>query len=29
MTNPFFENHGPFEINEILKFISLKTNETK
>ena len=28
MTNPFFENHGPFKINEILKFISLKTNET-
>ena len=27
MTNPFFENHGPFKINEILKFISLKSNE--
>ena len=28
MTNPFFENHGPFKIREILKFISLQSNET-
>ena len=28
MTNPFFENHGPFKISEILKSISLKSNET-
>ncbi len=28
MTNPFFENHGPFKINEILKYISVKSDET-
>ena len=27
MTNPFFVNHGPFKINEILGFISLNSNE--
>ena len=27
MTNPFFVNHGPFKINEILEFISLNSNE--
>ena len=27
MTNPFFKNHGPFKIKEILEFISLKTKE--
>ena len=27
MTNPFFENHGPFKINEILEFISLESND--
>jgi len=27
MTNPFFENHGPFKINEILKYISIKSHE--
>ena len=28
MTNPFFKNHGPFKINEILKFLSSKSNES-
>ena len=28
MTNPFFENHGPFKINEILKYISVKSDES-
>ena len=27
MTNPFFENHGPFKISEILKSISLQSHE--
>ena len=27
MTNPFFVNHGPFRISEILKSISLVSNE--
>ena len=26
MTNPFFKNHGPFKIKEILEFILLKQN---
>ena len=26
MTNPFFQNHGPFKIDEILKFISIQSN---
>ena len=28
MTNPFFKNHGPFKINEILKYISVKFDES-
>ena len=28
MTNPFFDNHGPFKISEILKSISLQSIET-
>ena len=24
MTNPFFKNKGPFEINKLLKFVELK-----
>ena len=27
MSNPFFKNHGPFSISEILKFLGLKINK--
>ena len=26
MSNPFFKNNGPFEINKLLKEINIKTN---
>ncbi len=28
MSNPFFKNHGPININEILKFLNLKSYDT-
>ena len=27
MSNPFFKNHGPINISEILKFLNLKSND--
>ena len=27
MSNPFFKNHGPFKISEILNFLAIKNND--
>ena len=29
MSNPFFKNHGPFKISEILKFLNIKNKKFK